>query len=238
MNPSAIRCLIVDDEPQAHEVLKAHIAVLPALVHSGSCYNAVEAISLLQHQAIDLVFLDIRMPRLTGLELIRTLVNAPKVILVTAHPEFAIDGYELGVVDYLLKPVSFERFVKAIQKITIQNSRMEPVEPESSDKFLYFRVDRKMVKVRLCDLLYAESLKDYVKLVTRQGTLITKLPLSNLVEMLPEHEFIQVHRSFVVARRQVDAYAADSLQIGKVNLPVGPLYRHTLKAKMLEFRWP
>lgn len=238
MNNPVIRCLIVDDEPQAHEVLKSHIASVPSLLYSGSCFHAMDAIHFLRQNPVDLLFLDIRMPQLTGLELLRTLPEPPQVILVTAHREFAVDGYELGVTDYLVKPVSFERFVKAVQRITHAVSRPEAPEVQPVRKFLYFRSDRKMVKVWLDEFLYAESLKDYVKIVTRQGMLVTKLSLAGLLEMLPEHDFIQVHRSFVVARQQIDAYTADSLRIGNVNLPVGPLYRNGLKASMLELKWP
>lgn len=232
------KCLLVDDEPQAHEVLKAHIALVPSLEWSGSCFNALDAMSALREQSIDVLFLDIQMPRLAGTELLKTLPAPPKTILVTAYREFAMEGFELGVADYLLKPVAFERFLKAINKaIPVLGSDRSPEQPPSG-KYLYFRVNRKMVKVWLHDLLYAESLKDYVKLVTRHGTLITKVSLSGLIDMLPDSDFLQVHRSFLVALGHVDAYAADSLKVGKAEVPVGPLYKNLLLSRMQELRWP
>jgi len=237
MSAKAFRCLIVDDEPQAHEVLKAHMALIPSLEWCGSCFNALEAIRDLREKHIDLLFLDIQMPRLLGTDLIKSLQVPPKTILVTAHREFAMDGFELGVTDYLLKPVAFDRFVKAINKaIPAAGPERIPAQ-ETSEKYLYLRVNRQMVKVWLHDILYVESLKDYVKLVTRQGTLITKLSLMGLLDMLPDGDFLQVHRSFLIAIRHVDAYAADSLKIGKSEVPVGPLYRNLLRNRMQELRW-
>lgn len=238
MSAAIHHCLIVDDEPQAHEVLKAHIALVPSLEWCGSCFNALEAISALREKQVDLLFLDIQMPQLLGTDLIKSLQSPPKTILVTAFREFAMDGFDLGVVDYLLKPVAFERFVKAINKAIPATGPERQATAEPTGKYLYFRVNRKMVKVWLHDILYVESLKDYVKLVTQQGTLITKISLTSIIEMLPEGEFLQVHRSFLVAVGHVDAYAADSLKVGKTEVPVGPLYRNLLRTRMQELRWP
>lgn len=231
------KCLIVDDEPQAHEVLKAHITLVPSLEWSGSSFNGLEAISTLREKQVDILFLDIQMPRLLGTELFKSIQSPPKTILVTAYREFAMDGFDLGVVDYLLKPVAFERFLKAINKAIPAFGPDRSPGPTQSGKYLYFRVNRKMVKVWLHDILYVESLKDYVKLVTRQGTLITKISLSGLIDMLPESDFLQVHRSFLVAVEHVDAYAADSLKVGKAEVPVGPLYRNLLRSRMQDLRW-
>ncbi len=232
MTTKLIRCLIVDDEPQAHEVLKAYIAATPSLEWAGSCQNALEVMPMLRENSIDLLFLDIQMPRLLGTELVKTLNPRPKVIFVTAHRDFAMEGFDLDAIDYLLKPVSFERFLKAVNKLTPlqHSSTFDPV--PVAQKFLYFRVDRKMVKVWLKDILYVESLKDYVRIFTIQGPLITKLSLSSLVEMLPDEDFIQVHRSFIVSGNQIDAYAPDSIKVGKTEIPVGPLYKNTLKERM------
>lgn len=232
------KCLIVDDEPQAHEVLKAHITLVPSLEWSGSCFNALDAMGVLREKTIDILFLDIQMPRLIGIELLKTIQVPPKTVLVTAYREFAMDGFELGVVDYLLKPVAFERFLKAINKAIPSFGPDRTAGQTPSGKYLYFRVNRKMVKVWLHDILYVESLKDYVKLVTHQGTLITKISLSGLMEMLPESDFLQVHRSFLVAVGHVDAYAADSLRVGKAEVPVGPLYKNLLRSRMQDLRWP
>jgi DNA-binding LytR/AlgR family response regulator len=238
MSETTYRCLIVDDEPEAHEVLKAHMALVSSLQWAGSCYNGIEALDALHQKSIDLLFLDIQMPQLLGTDLLKTLPSHPRTILVTAHREFAIGGYDLGVVDYLLKPVSFERFLKAINKAIPIIGPEATTTAGQAGKYLYFRVNRKMVKVWLRDILFAESLKDYVKLVTKNGSLITKVSLTGLIDMLPEDEFIQVHRSFIVGISHVDAYTSENLRIMKTDIPVGPLYRNLLRSRMQELRWP
>ncbi len=238
MSTSIYRCMIVDDEPQAHEVLKSHITLVPSLRWVASCYNGVEAMATLREQTVDLLFLDIQMPQLLGTSLIKTLSSAPKVVFVTAHREFAMEGFDLGVVDYLLKPVSFERFLKAINKAIPNGGSDQANSPSSSGRYLYFRVNRKMVKVYLDEILYVESLKDYVKIATRQGVLITKVSLSGIADMLPDSSFIQVHRSFIVAVAHIDAYDAENLRMGKSEIPVGPLYKNAVRSRMQDLKWP
>lgn len=231
-----IRCLIVDDEPQAHEVLKSYIAATPSLVWAGSCQHALEVISILQTNPVDLLFLDIQMPRLLGTELIKTISHPPKTIFVTAHRDFAVDGFDLDAIDFLLKPVSFERFLKAVNKATPLHLPTPNEVVKESPRFLYFRVDRKMVKVWLKDILYLESMKDYVRILTIHGPLITKVTLSAIIDMLPDEDFFRIHRSFIVSRGHVDAYTNDQVRVGKAQLPVGPLYRNMLKEQMERFR--
>ncbi|MBL7850426.1 MAG: response regulator transcription factor [Cyclobacteriaceae bacterium] len=238
MTQGTLRCLIVDDEPPAHEVLKAHLAAIPSLQWVASCYSAPEALAALRSTPIDLMFLDIQLPKLSGTDFVRTLVHPPRIIFVTAFRDFAMDGFELGAIDYLLKPVSFERFVKAVNKAMDHPIAPSPVNAPASSRFLYFRTDRKMVKVFLSDIRYAESLKDYVRIITAHGPLITRLTLSALLEMLPEEEFLQIHRSFVVAKDAVDAYSSDMVRVGKQELPIGPLYREVVRQRMEALRWP
>jgi DNA-binding LytR/AlgR family response regulator len=225
-----IRCLVIDDEPLAREILKHHIAGVEALELTGSCSNAVEAISFLKEHPVDLLFLDIQMPHLLGTNFIRTLKNPPKVIFTTAYRKYAIEGFELDAVDYILKPISFERFLKALNKVMQLNVITEPVlkketlvEPVNS--FLYFRVDRKMVKIYIRDILFIESLKDYIKIVTNSKTIVTKYVLSTLEEMLPSSEFLRIHKSYIVAISKIDSYNSDSIQILKHELPIGRLYK-------------
>src|SRR5687768_15775233 len=163
-----IRCLIVDDEPPAVDVLVKYIQAVDDLELSATCSNAVEALGMLKHTAVDLLFLDIQMPQLLGTDFVRTLKNPPKVIFTTAYRKFAVEGFELDAVDYLLKPISFERFLKAVNKVmdaslngtlNIENEQQNKV---ATDNSIYFRSDRKMIKVNLCDILYIESLKDYI----------------------------------------------------------------------------
>jgi DNA-binding LytR/AlgR family response regulator len=235
----SIRCLIIDDEPQAHEVLKAHIRATPQLEWVGSCHQSMEGMAFLREKSVDLLFLDIQMPKLLGTELVKTISRPPQIIFVTAHRDFAMDGFELGAIDYLLKPVSLERFLKAINKvIPLQMGSAQNDQQAESKKFLYFRADRKMVKVYLSEILYIESLKDYVRIFTTHGPLITKLTLTAIADMLPDDDFIQIHRSFIASRNQINAYAADRIMIGKTELPVGPLYKNLLKERMQQLRWP
>jgi DNA-binding LytR/AlgR family response regulator len=228
-----IHCLIIDDEPLAREILKQHIAGVEALELAGTCSNAVEAISFLKEHHVDLLFLDIQMPQLLGTNFIRTLKNAPKVIFTTAYRKYAVEGFELDAVDYILKPISFERFLKAVNKVLQMNFSTEHVLPvtkenhtETTNSFLYFRADRKMVKIFFRDILFIEALKDYIKIVTSLKTIVTKYVLSTLEEMLPANEFLRIHKSYIVAINKIESYNADSIQIAKHELPIGRLYKY------------
>lgn len=230
-----IHCLVIDDEPLAREILKEHIARVEALELTGTCSNAVEAISFLKEHSVDLLFLDIQMPQLLGTNFIRTLKNPPKVIFTTAYRKYAVEGFELDAVDYLLKPISFERFLKAVNKVlqlniaTAQPTILMPTPKErqngQSNSFMYFRAERKMVKVFFRDILFIEGLKDYIKIVTDTKTIVTKYVLSTLEEMLPANEFLRIHKSYIVAISKIDSYNADTIQIAKHELPIGRLYK-------------
>ena len=228
-----IRCLLIDDEPLAREILKQHIGQVDALELSGICSNALEAISFLQEHQVDLLFLDIQMPQLLGTNFIRTLKNPPKVIFTTAYRKYALEGFELDAVDYILKPISFERFLKAVNKIlqsdlSSQNmvSRVKENIPEQPNSFLYFRVDRKMVKVYFNEILFIEGLKDYIKIVTISKTIVTKYVLSTLNEVMPSDEFLRIHKSYIIAINKIDCFNADCIEIAKHELPIGRLFKH------------
>lgn len=227
-----IKCLVVDDEPPAIDVLVKYIQAVEDLELSATCSNAVEALGTLKHSPIDLLFLDIQMPQLLGTDFVRTLKNPPKVIFTTAYRKFAVEGFELDAVDYLLKPISFERFLKAVNKVlqtSIQVvSSSHPFDNQSSipENFIYFRTDRKMVKVYLDDILYVESLKDYIKVITTSKQIITKQAISTLEDMLPSEKFLRIHRSYLVAINKIDSFTADDIQIGEKELPIGRMYHH------------
>jgi DNA-binding LytR/AlgR family response regulator len=226
-----IKCLIVDDEPPAREIMKQHIAGVEVLELKGVCNNAVEAISFLKDHQIDLLFLDIQMPQLLGTNFIRTLKSPPKVIFTTAFRKYALEGFELDAVDYLLKPISFERFLKAVNKVLQVNlpSIPDPLlreNKEANSSFLYFRADRKMVKVYFHDILFIEALKDYIKIVMPNRTVVTKYVLTTLAELLPADEFLRIHKSFVVAINKIESFNTDSIQIAKHELPIGRLYKY------------
>jgi len=227
-----IQCLIVDDEPPAREVIKRYIAEMPMLHLAGECANAVQAMSFLQQHTVDLLFLDIHMPQLKGNELLKILKNPPKVIFTTAHAGYALEGYELDVMDYLLKPIPFDRFCKAVQKALQTHTSFTiskpapPVAATEQPAFVYFRVDRKMVKVMLQDILYIESMKDYAKVVTAGGTLVTKQSMQALEAMLPEKYFIRTHRSFIVSLPNIKSFTHEIIEIDKAEIPIGKLFRN------------
>lgn len=226
------RCLLVDDEPPALEVLETYVREVAHLELVGSCGNALEAFGLLQAQPVDLMFLDIKMPKLLGTDFLRSLRHPPQVIFTTAYREYAYEGFELDAVDYLLKPVSLERFLKAVAKVSpaadggAAAPAPEPVSLANPDAFLYFRIDRKMVKVILRDILYIEGLKDYVKIHVVGGpALVVKQTISGLEEKLSESNFLRIHRSFIVALDKIRTYSARHIEVAHEELPIGRLFR-------------
>jgi DNA-binding LytR/AlgR family response regulator len=226
-----ITCLAVDDEPPALDVLENHIRCVPALTLVGTCNNALEAMEKLQIQPVNLIFLDIQMPQILGTDFIRTLKNPPKIIFTTAYRKFAIEGFELNAVDYLLKPISFERFLRAVNKVMdtslvpADNAGSEPAK-EHSPEFLYFRSNRKMVKVSVNEVLYIESLKDYIKVITPTKTIIAKQSMTSLEGSLPRENFIRIHRSFIIALNKIESFNSEMVELGKKELPIGRFYKH------------
>jgi DNA-binding LytR/AlgR family response regulator len=225
-----LKCLLVDDEPPALKILSTYLENMDNLELVGTCANALEAMQTLKQQHVDVIFLDIKMPRLLGTEFIRTLRNPPKVIFTTAHKDYALDGFDLDAVDYLLKPFSFERFVRAVNKLTAgvdQPGERTSVEP--GEAFLYFRIDRKMVKVELSAICYIESLKDYSRIMRKEDKpLVVKKPIGSIEQLLPADRFIRIHRSFIVAIDKITAFTQNDIEIGEQEIPIGKLYRHQL----------
>lgn len=230
--PQTIRCLIIDDEPPAREIIRRYVQEIPTLQLMGECANAIQALTALQQHPVDLLFLDIRMPQLNGTDFIKTLKNPPKVIFTTAFSEYALEGYELDVVDYLMKPIRFDRFVKAVNKAyPLTGSALKPVAPtiieeKKNESFVYFRADRKMVKVMLDDILYIESMKDYIKVITVQGLIITKQSISSVEAMLPEKLFVRTHRSFIVSINKIKSFTNELVEVDKTDIPIGKLFRN------------
>ncbi len=235
-NDKKIVCLAVDDEPPALDILKKYITSVHNLELAGTCADAIEALNFLRRQSVDLLFLDIQMPHLLGTDLMRTLVKPPKVIFTTAYRKFAVEGFELDAVDYLLKPISFERFLKAVNKVmqtSFKESDVNDVYQDQSynslNAFITLRADRKNLKISLDDILYVESLKDYIKVVTPSRNIVTKQSISSLEEMLPKHNFIRIHRSFIVAINKIESFTIDTIEIAKHELPISRMYRHEVE---------
>jgi DNA-binding LytR/AlgR family response regulator len=220
-----IKCLIVDDEPLALDILESHIAAFPQLQLVRRCRNALEAFDALHTEHIDLVFLDIQMPSITGLDLIRSLKAPPGVIFTTAYAEYAITGFELDAIDYLLKPVTFERFTKSINKLL----QLKQPDPETAKNYTYFKVAGNLVKIMHSDLLVVKSVKDYLLLKTKQGNHLTYLTMKNLETLLPAAMFTRVHRSYLVNRQAITLLGRQHLQVGDEQVPVSENYRHNLK---------
>lgn len=228
--PAVLNCLIVDDEPPARKIIASYISRIPKLHLVTECSNAIDAFTVLQESVIDLLFLDIKMPQLKGTDFIKSLKSPPKTIIVSAYTEYALEGYDLNIVDYLVKPVEFERWLRAVDKVFPQQEKEaakdEPVViKERGRPFFYFRADRKMVKVFLSDILYIEGLKEYVRVVTKNGSLITKTSIVSLESMLPQDHFIRIHRSFIVSFDEINSFTNEIIEIGKAALPIGKVYR-------------
>ena len=236
-----ITCLAVDDEPPALTVLQQYIVAVPRLELKGTCNNAVEAIAFIQQHHIDLLFLDIQMPQLLGTHFVRTLNNPPKVIFTTAYRKFAVEGFELNAVDFLLKPISFERFIKAVNKVmdtrlsVTSDTPHAEVKKEAGIHHLYFRSDRKMIKVSPEEILYIESLKDYIKIITANKTIITKQSISSLEETLPKDKFLRIHRSFIISLDKIESFNSEMIEIAKKEFPISRMYKHEVE-KILNAR--
>lgn len=225
------KCLLVDDEPLAIEVLQNHINAVDQLQVVGTCNSALTAMEFMKANSVDLMFLDIQMPKLHGTAMLRALQVRPKVIFTTAFKEYAADAFELDAVDYLLKPISFERFLRAINKLPNLNLPVHQTPATSEESgFIYFRHERKMIKLFYDEIMYIESIKDYIK-IFRDGNspILVKQTISATEDMLPRHLFVRIHRSFIVAARKITAFTQHDVEINKIEIPIGRLYRDQLK---------
>jgi len=226
-----IRCLIIDDEPLAIEVIKSHLSQLSELELVATFNNPIEAIETIKNDAIDLIFLDIEMPLLSGIDFVKTIPNVPKVIFTTAYRNYAIESYELDVVDYLLKPIAFSRFFKAINKF--KNSMALPVsvmansEETIANDHIYVNVNKKFVKIKFADILYIESIKDYIRIHLPTQSIVTKDAIGNFEDKLPS-EFLRTHRSFIVNTSKVTAFTKVDVEIGDKEVPIGASYKEAV----------
>lgn len=230
-----ITCMIVDDEPLATDVLRRYVESTPDLMLAGIFQKPMEAFAALQKQKIDLLFLDIQMPGLTGLELIRALRNPPKVILTTAFREFAVEGFELDVVDYLVKPVSKERFLKSVSKFT-RISEPASLPHIEEEPFIFLKVEKEIRKLRFSEVLYVEALKNYARIKTTTRDLIVYYTLSYLEDKLPAGKFLRVHKSFIVNIDKIDHYTSSEFVIDKHKIPIGKTYTETAERIVGMFR--
>jgi len=226
-----LRCLIVEDEPIGQEIIRSYIDRVDFLEVQGRFRNALEAFTWLQSNSVDLLFLDIKMPQMSGLELLRSLQEKPKAIITSAYRDYAIDAFDLDVVDYLLKPIAFERFLKAVNKVrpaSIQ-PREHKQEQAPEKPFLFVKGNKQLQKVYIDDIIFIESQRDYVKIkLAGNAEVITRQTISYYEEFLPAQLFLRVHRSFVVAKRKITAFEATRIFIGEVAIPVGRNYKQVV----------
>lgn len=233
-----IRCLIVDDEPLGSKVIETFLIPLKGFELVATAESATEAYSVLSAETIDLIFLDLNMPEISGLEFLKNLSNPPLVIVTTAYREYAVEGYDLDVVDYLVKPIPLPRFNRALEKA---KKRLESNEQtiniqqfeKSKDQYVLLKVDKKTLRVDLADIYYIESLKDYIRVKTKIGNFTTHQSLSAICEILPEDNFIRIHRSFAIALNKVNALLGNAVEINGQLLPIGRNYLSEVKGKIL-----
>lgn len=225
-----IKTLIVDDEPLALDILETYINKLPDLELVAKCDNAIDANEMIQKEDIDLVFLDIKMPQMTGIELVRSLSKAPKIVFTTAYEEYALDGFELNAVDYLMKPIAFDRFLKAV------NKAKESLAPKSNNNqaedFFFVKADKKLVKIHFNEILYIEGLKDYVIIKKEVGRVIALQTMKSLETKLPDQIFMRVHRSYIVNIQKIKAVIGNAIEIIESgqpkHIPIGKNYKEDL----------
>ncbi len=221
-------CLIVEDEPLAAEILEEYIHQVPYLQLTAKCNDAIYALELLKKENIDLIFLDIHLPKLKGLDFIKTLSEPPQIIITSAYPDYALQGYELNVIDYLLKPIEFNRFIMAVNKLRHINesehsNMISSTLPERP--YLFFNVSKKKVKMFLDEILYIESLKEYIKVISKDKSILTKFQLGEIEDMLNKNNFLRIHRSFIVAKNKIDAFSATDVEINGQQIPIGRSYK-------------
>ncbi|MET0464300.1 MAG: LytTR family DNA-binding domain-containing protein [Chitinophagaceae bacterium] len=235
----SLRCLIVDDEPLAHDVILKYIEDVPFLEKAGQCYRALEAMEFLTHNSIDLVFLDIRMPRLSGLDLLRSLQQKPLVIITSAYEEYALESFDLDVCDYLLKPFRFDRFLKAANRALSMHTLKKhagtsfaPVPPatETEPAHIYIKSDKKFIQIKLDDIYYLESLGNYVKVWEEKRFILTPRTMTSFEEQLPAEQFVRIHKSYILNRKFVHYIEGNFIRIKNgVELPLGKNYRQEVK---------
>jgi DNA-binding LytR/AlgR family response regulator len=220
-----IKYLIVDDEPLARKLIASHASKIEALELVGECGNAIEAANVLRNKSVDLLFLDIQMPEMTGFQFANTLKDRPAVILTTAYREYAPEAFDLNVIDYLLKPISFERFLKAVNRLVATKNVSKPIASDESDPLIHIKSDRKVFPIDLSEIQYVESLDNYVKVHLKDKWLITHESISSFQNRLPQHLFVRIHRSYLVNVKCIKSVSSESVQLVTRELPFGRAYK-------------
>jgi len=234
-----IKGLIIDDEPLARNVIQEYAKKIPSLTIIGECEDAICAHQVLQNKSVDLIFLDINMPKLTGIEFLKTLKNPPLVIFTTAYSEYALDGFELNVIDYLKKPFSFERFCKAYfraeELLLLKHSALKPEVTEKQNDFLFIKSDKKTIKVKISEICYIEGLGDYIKIYMTDKKLVTNLSMKKIENLLPVDQFYRIHKSFIISFDKIESIEGNMVKINNAKLPVGNSFRQNFMLHIKNF---
>lgn len=230
-----INCLIVDDEVLAQDVIEKYITNIPTLKLAGKCDSGVEAISFLHNNHVDLIFLDLNMPELSGLDMLKTLTNPPKVILTTAYSEYALESYEYGVVDYLLKPIKLERFIKAVNKVVEQFQETDSddnTSPETKSQTIFIKEDQVTYQLNLDDILSVEAYGNYLKIHSLEKIYVIRDTMHEMEQKLPEEQFMRIHKSYIISLSKIESISGNRVYIHKQEIPVGEMYKIALKQRI------
>jgi DNA-binding LytR/AlgR family response regulator len=226
---SKIRSIIVEDEPLAVKVLTDYILQVPFLELQGTFKDAIRATDFLRDNDTDLIFLDIHLPKLKGMAFLKTLVNPPSVIITTAYHQYAVEGFSLNVTDYLLKPIEFERFLIAVNKVKTAQRDQRPNDSQETKDFIFLNMQKKKVKILFSEILYIESQREYIKIMTTKKEYLSKMSTQEMEALLPAHLFKRVHRSFIVSISKIDSYSSEEVEVNGITIPVGRGYKGTLE---------
>ena len=227
---SKIKCIIIEDEPLAVKILADYVAQVPFLELRGSFKDAILATDYLRDHPVDLIFLDIHLPKLKGMAFLKTLTHPPAVIITTAYHQYAVEGFDLNVTDYLLKPIEFERFLIAVNKIkTAQKETLKPAESQELKDYLFLNVEKKKVKILFSEIVYIESQREYIRIVTTKQAYISKMSTHEMEALLPANLFKRIHRSFIVSISKIESYTAEMVEVNGVSIPIGRGYRDIIE---------
>lgn len=225
-----IKCIIIEDEPLAVKVLADYVAQVPFLQLEGSFKDAILATEWLRTNEVQLMFLDIHLPKLKGMAFLKTLVKQPAVIITTAYHQYAVEGFDLNVTDYLLKPIEFERFLIAVNKVRVTNDNNQPMTEGGEVKdYLFLTVQKKKVKILFSEIFYVESQREYIKVVTDKKEFISRMSTHEIEDLLPGHIFKRIHRSFIISINKLESYTAESVEVNGISIPIGRGYRDVIE---------
>lgn len=230
------KCLIVDDEPLARDLIRNHLNKLENFEILAECTDALKALQYLRNQEVDLMFMDIQMPQINGVEFLKSLRNPPKVIITTAHSEYAIEGFELDILDFLLKPITFERFLKSVNKYFLSKSEEDMAKTDDTivasgnqqEDYIYVKENKKVIKIPLHEILYIEGLSEYVQIHTSNRKIVTKNSMSTMASRLPDPGFVRIHKSYIVSLAKIRAFTSSSIEIPGKKLPIGRSYKNSV----------